>query len=163
MRRVPLPVRLLQKIGRLEMADKGTLFLDEVGDIPLVLQPKLLRVLQEQSRTARAANRNRPDSGIVRLYAAGRTPRIWQRLMADITKIRHVHSKFSTPRMVGDSSGSLRVCQPRPATPHRVQFRSDQPSGLGQFPSGRAPSRRLRFLAKVPRNWNSVSRAVLGR
>ncbi|MGA9811576.1 MAG: sigma 54-interacting transcriptional regulator, partial [Terriglobales bacterium] len=39
---------ITQKVGRLEVANKGSLFLDEVGDIPLELQPKLLRVLQDQ-------------------------------------------------------------------------------------------------------------------
>jgi formate hydrogenlyase transcriptional activator len=39
---------ITQKLGRFELADKGTLFLDEVGDIPPSLQPKLLRILQEQ-------------------------------------------------------------------------------------------------------------------
>ena len=46
-----------KKVGRMELADKGTLFLDEVGDIPLELQPKLLRVLQDHEFERLGSNR----------------------------------------------------------------------------------------------------------
>jgi formate hydrogenlyase transcriptional activator len=48
---------LTQKIGRFEVADGGTLFLDEVGEIPLDLQPKLLRAIQEQEFERLGSNR----------------------------------------------------------------------------------------------------------
>src|SRR5713101_1807671 len=55
-----------QKVGRFELADRGTLFLDEVGDIPLELQPKLLRVLQEQEFERLGATRTvRVDARVV--------------------------------------------------------------------------------------------------
>src|SRR5271170_6714375 len=59
---------IAQKIGRFELADKGTLFLDEVGDIPPALQPKLLRVLQEQEFERLGSNRTHQVD--VRLVAA---------------------------------------------------------------------------------------------
>jgi formate hydrogenlyase transcriptional activator len=59
---------IAQKIGRFELAHKGTLFLDEVGDIPPALQPKLLRVLQEQEFERLGSNRTHQVD--IRLVAA---------------------------------------------------------------------------------------------
>jgi len=70
---------LSQKIGRFEMANRGTLFLDEVGDIPLDLQPKLLRALQEKSFERLGGTKTIPID--VRLVAA--TNRNLTQMMGD--------------------------------------------------------------------------------
>ena len=57
-----------QRIGRLELAHMGTLFLDEIGDLPLELQPKLLRALQEKEIERLGGRRTIPVD--VRLIAA---------------------------------------------------------------------------------------------
>src|SRR3984893_6372030 len=59
---------IAQKTGRFELADQGTLFLDEVGDIPIEIQPKLLRALQEREFERLGSNRTKQVD--VRLVAA---------------------------------------------------------------------------------------------
>ena len=70
---------IAQKVGRLELANQGTLFLDEVGDIPLELQPKLLRALQEKEFERLGSTRT--ISVNIRLIAA--TNRELEKMVAD--------------------------------------------------------------------------------
>jgi formate hydrogenlyase transcriptional activator len=70
---------ITQKIGRLELADQGTLFLDEVGDIPIEIQPKLLRALQEREFERLGSTHTRKVN--VRLVAA--TNRNLEKMVAD--------------------------------------------------------------------------------
>ncbi len=70
---------LQKKIGRFEMAHRGTLFLDEVGDIPMELQPKLLRALQEKSIERVGSTQSTPID--IRLVAA--TNRNLRQMMVD--------------------------------------------------------------------------------
>lgn len=70
---------ITQKVGRMELADQGTLFLDEVGDIPTEIQPKLLRVLQEREFERLGSTHTRGVN--VRLVAA--TNRDLEKMVAD--------------------------------------------------------------------------------
>jgi len=70
---------ITQKIGRLDLADQGTLFLDEVGDIPIEIQPKLLRALQEREFERLGSTHTRKVN--VRLVAA--TNRNLEQMVAD--------------------------------------------------------------------------------
>jgi formate hydrogenlyase transcriptional activator len=70
---------IAQKVGRMELADQGTLFLDEVGDIPIEIQPKLLRALQEREFERLGSTHTRRVN--IRLVAA--TNRDLEQMIAD--------------------------------------------------------------------------------
>jgi len=75
---------IAQRTGRFELADKGTLLLDEVGDIPLGLQPKLLRVLQEQELERLGGSRTHRVNVRLELQRT----RIWQQWSKGINSAR---------------------------------------------------------------------------
>ena len=104
-----------QKVGRLELAHRGTLFLDEVGDLPLELQPKLLRALQEKEFERLGGTRTIPvDARLDRRHEsqprkAGRRPRVSQRPLLPLARFPYHHSAVArTPRGYSAAGSLLR-------------------------------------------------------
>ena len=115
---------IAQKIGRFELADGGTLFLDEVGDIPLELQPKLLRVLQEQEFERLGSTRTKRAD--VRIVAA--THRSLEEMVAAGTfRQRPLLPLERLPdRAAGASRAARRHPSPRPILRAEVRARDEQ-------------------------------------
>ena len=116
-RRAPSPARWRRQIGRFELADKSTIFLDEIGDLPLEVQVKLLRVLQD--RAVERLGSSRPITVDVRIIAAT------NRDLEQLVTRRHVpRGSLLPPQRLPDSgAAAARAARGHPAAGLAVRRR----------------------------------------
>ncbi|MGK3144119.1 formate hydrogenlyase transcriptional activator FlhA [Pantoea sp. C2G6] len=147
-----------QRMGRFELADKGTLFLDEVGEIPIELQPKLLRILQEQE--FERVGGNKLISVDVRLIAA--TNRDLRQMVADKTFRSDLYYRLNVFPIV------IPPLRERPEDiPQLVKFLTYKIAKRMKRTIDSIPAETLRLLSRMP--WpgnvreleNVIERAVL--
>src|SRR6202040_3567184 len=130
-----------QKMGRLEVADQGTLFLDEVGDIPIEIQPKLLRALQEREFERLGSTHTKKVN--VRLVAA--TNRDLEKMIAA--------REFRSDLYYRLNVFPIRVPplrERREAIPLLVRFLLQKPAGRMQKPIETIPAAAMKTLT----NWD---------
>lgn len=148
-----------QRMGRFELADQGTLFLDEVGEIPLELQPKLLRILQEQE--FERVGGNKLISVNVRVIAA--TNRNLQQMVNDKEFRSDLYYRLNVFPIVIPP----RRERPDEDIPQRVKFLTSKIAKRMKRTIDSIPAETLRLLSRMP--WpgnvreleNVIERAVL--
>ncbi|RJT45434.1 formate hydrogenlyase transcriptional activator FlhA [Rahnella woolbedingensis] len=147
-----------QRMGRFELADKGTLFLDEVGEIPIELQPKLLRILQEQE--FERVGGNKLISVDVRMIAA--TNRDLRQMVADKEFRSDLYYRLNVFPIV------IPPLRERPEDiPQLVKFLTYKIAKRMKRTIDSIPAQTLRLLSRMP--WpgnvreleNVIERAVL--
>ena len=164
----PTPAPTAARAGRFERADGGTLFLDEIGDLPLPLQAKLLRALQERRDRARSARRStrKVDVRIVAatnatcaaLVERGALPRrpVLPAQRASRSRIPPLRERKRRHPAAGRSASLEKIGRARrePREPHRQgDARADERS------PGRATSASCRTCSSAASSWPRAARA----